>query len=489
MELRWVGGLTPRRALHVVASMVAASTLAFATIGAVPASAGSTSPAPAADTREPPAKWDRRVADLADFVERKRGLDFEHPVPVRFLTDRQFTKEFQTDESDLTAQDKKDLEQTAGLLRAVGLTQVDAKQLLEDFGDVDTADTDAFYDQEKKEVVIRGKKLDVSTKVTVVHELTHAAQDQRFDLTKLDAHAGTSGAGALLALVEGDAVRIEQEYLATLSQREQDEYNTALDTAIAESEAAVPADVPAVLGIIDLAPYSVGPAFVEAIAIQNGEKAVDDAFRKPPTSDEQVLNPSSYLDEDVPQHVRAPKLGPGEKRTGKPDTFGALSMYLMLAGRIDPAVALPTIRSWHGDKYVQFTRGGTACVRAAFTGKEAQSTEQIAAALDQWAAGGPGGAASVERANGTVTLTACDPGQEADGAKVMTAGDVLDARAYALSGSMEDGTPIDNAECVADRAALDPDLRDFLLSAEEPSQDQLDAFFGKIAGVERTCAA
>jgi len=489
MERRLVDGRTPRRALHIVASIVAASTLTFATIGAAPASASSASPAPSAADREPPPKWDKRVADLADFVERKRGLDFEHPVPVRFLTDSQFTKEFKTDESDLTAQDKKDLAQTAGLLRAVGLTQVDAKELLEDFGEVDTADTDAFYDQEKKEIVIRGKELDVSTKVTVVHELTHAVQDQRFDLTKLDAHAGTSGAGALLALVEGDAVRIEQEYLATLSQREQNEYNKALDTAIAESEATLPADVPPVLGIIDLAPYSVGPAFVEAIAIQNGEKAVDEAFRKPPTSDEQVLNPSSYLDGDIPERVRTPKLGPGEKRTGRPDTFGALGLYLMLAARLDPAVALPTIHNWRGDKYVQFKRGDTECVRAAFAGKEAQNTEQIAAALDQWVAAGPSGPASVERTNGTATLTACDPGQDADGAKVMTAGDVLDARAYALSGSMEDGTPVDNAECVADRAGLDPDLRAFLLSADEPSQDELDAFFGKIAGVERTCAA
>jgi hypothetical protein len=37
--------------------------------------------------------------------------------------------------------------------------------------------------------------------------------------------AGTSGAEALLALVEGDAVRIEDAYLATLGQRDQDEYD------------------------------------------------------------------------------------------------------------------------------------------------------------------------------------------------------------------------------------------------------------------------
>jgi hypothetical protein len=472
-----------------VASLAAAFTLTLAAVSAVPASATPGTPEPAAVDREPPAKWDGRVADLADFVERKRGLDFEHPVPVRFLSESQFTKEFQTDEGDLTAQDEKDLEQMAGLFRAIGLSQIDAEQLLADFDAVSTADTAAFYDQEKREIVIRGKKLDVATKVTVVHELTHALQDQRFDLDKLDARAGTSGAEALLALVEGDAVRIEDEYLTTLGQREQDEYDKSVDTAIAGSEAAVPADAPAVLGIIDLAPYSIGPTFVEAIAIQEGEKAVDDAFRKPPTSDKQVLSPSSYLDGENPRRVRAPKLGPGERRLGKPDTFGALGLYLTLAGRLDPTVALPTIRSWGGDSYAQFTRGDTACIRAAFTGNDARATEQIAASLDQWVAAGPSGAASLERTGGTATLTACDPGQAADDEKVTTAGEVLDARAYALSGSMEDGTPIEDAECVADRASVDPDLRAFLISVDEPPQDQIDAFLDKIAGVERACAA
>jgi hypothetical protein len=29
---------------------------------------------------KPPDEWDRRVDRFVDFVERERGLDFEHPV-------------------------------------------------------------------------------------------------------------------------------------------------------------------------------------------------------------------------------------------------------------------------------------------------------------------------------------------------------------------------------------------------------------------------
>jgi hypothetical protein len=81
---------------------------------------------------------------------------------------------------------------------------------------------------------------------------------------------------------------------------------------------------------------------------------------------------------------------------------------------------------------VPFKRGNTACIRATFTGAQAESTERIAVALDQWAALGPGGAASVERANDTATLTTCDPGTAPDEAKITSSGDVLDTRASIL---------------------------------------------------------
>lgn len=431
-----------------------------------------------------PSRWDKRVADLAEFVERKRGLDFEHPVPVRFLTDREFAKEIKSDEGDLTVQDRKDLEAAAGLLRAIGLIQVDAGELLEGFSAVDVAETLAFYDQENEEIVIRGKRLDVATKATVAHELTHALQDQHFDLDKLDAFAG--GDQSVLALVEGDAVRIENEYVSTLSQEDQEAYGTELENQAAEAEGAVPADVPVVLQIMEAAPYSLGPTFVESIIVEDGEKAVDDAFRKPPRSDKQILNPSAYLDRDDPARVRAPKLGAGEEKVGKADTFGALGLYLMLAARVDPSIALSTIADWGGDSFVQFKRDDTACVRVAFAGEEAEGTERIAAALEQWITLGPGGAASVARAADEATLTTCDPGSVPDDAKITSAGDVLDARAFLLFGELESGVPSKAAECVADHVAVDPEFM-AIYHNESPSDADFEALGRKVADAEGAC--
>ena len=39
-----------------------------------------------------PSAWDARVAPIADFVEKERGLDFDHPVDVEFLSPADYRK-------------------------------------------------------------------------------------------------------------------------------------------------------------------------------------------------------------------------------------------------------------------------------------------------------------------------------------------------------------------------------------------------------------
>ena len=81
----------------------------------------------------------------------------------------------------------------------------------------------AFYLPTKKKFFVRGTEVDTpNAKVTVAHELTHALQDQHFDLTKLEKEAAkTHSSDALRSLVEGDAVRVQKLYLKTLPDAEQ----------------------------------------------------------------------------------------------------------------------------------------------------------------------------------------------------------------------------------------------------------------------------
>ena len=172
-----------------------------------------------------PSSWDRRVAKYVRFVERHRSLEFDHPVPVKFLGDDAFLEAFRRDDPEITERDRVDAERSAGQLRALGLIEGPV-DLIESQRDLDAADTVGFYDQERKALYVRGTDLtDVDVRITLVHELTHALQDQHFDLSKLDDEIETSGEDfALTALVEGDATSIEDDYLFSLPRAEQDAY-------------------------------------------------------------------------------------------------------------------------------------------------------------------------------------------------------------------------------------------------------------------------
>lgn len=470
------------RVARIVVGVAACAVVGTSAVDAITVSPGNV------EARKPPQKWDERVADLVDFVGRERGLDFKHPVPLRFLTETRFRREIATGEGALSRQDQQELEEVVGFLRALGLIQLDAKTLLQKSSELDASAVLAFYDAHQKEVVIRGMQLDIPTKVTVVHELTHVLQDQHFNLNKVEDEAG-GAVGAVDALVEGDAIRLEDEYVSTLSQADRAAYSEALEKQAAEFEGAFPRDVPAVLQILSGAPYSLGPTFVEAVTVERGENGIDSAFRRPPMSDKQILTPSAYLRGDDPRRVDVPRLTTGEKRVGKPGSIGALGLYLTLSARVDPIVALPTIDSWAGDSFVQFKQGETPCIRAAFVGSDPANTERIAVALDQWVALGRRDTADVERVNGTASFTACDPGRAPTDANITAAGYVLDARANALSHELERGAPIAGAVCVAERAPFDAELREFLLQGDEPAPEQIATFTTKIANVETACEA
>lgn len=57
-----------------------------------------------------PDEWDSRVDDLVEFVEDERGLEFEHPVYIDFLSEEDFEKEVTSEEPDLTDEEKEALD-------------------------------------------------------------------------------------------------------------------------------------------------------------------------------------------------------------------------------------------------------------------------------------------------------------------------------------------------------------------------------------------
>jgi hypothetical protein len=211
------------------------------------------------------------------------------------------------------------------------------------------------------------------------------------------------------------------------------------------------------------APYTLGLSFlIELDAIGHG--ALRKAYRHPPVSEEEIIDPVAWRQRHRPAKVPTPTLDAGEEKAAPPDEIGALSLYLMLSSRIDRLDALDAVTGWGGDRYRGFTRDGVDCVRAAITGDTPTDTTELADALDAWAAALPAGMATVERGDDPVTFTACaSPDVTApDAARLDEAlYFVLDTRLYNASQAIAGGFPPDLATCIGQQSVSAPEFAAF----------------------------
>ncbi|MBN2623323.1 MAG: hypothetical protein JXA83_08145 [Acidimicrobiales bacterium] len=352
-----------------------------------------------------PDEWDERVAPLADFVERERGLAFEHPVTVEFLDADGYADAVRIDDGALTAADREAMEEWGAVLEALGILPAGTDPFASTNDLVDTG-TLAFYDPVAEVVNVRGTEMSVGLEATLVHELVHVAQDQAFDLTAPLPDDSTGAREAFDALVEGDASRIEMAYVSSLDGDRQDAYWDEYSTAYDESQQGL-SDVPGALQALFAAPYVLGTPLVELIVDEGGNAAVDDAFAEPPASSEHLLDPRSYFAGDQPVDVDQPDLPDGGDEVGEPGPIGATTLYVLLAERIDPLDALAAADGWGGDNAIAYDDGERTCVRADLVGDTPEDTDEIARALRDWAAVGSPGAASVEADADLVSLEAC----------------------------------------------------------------------------------
>ncbi len=421
-----------------------------------------------------PATWDARIRPIAAKVERLRGLKFDHPVEVDFLSEAAFEKKVAVDKGKLTKQDKQEIETAQSQLRAVGLIGAGV-DIVDATSSLQTSGVLAYYDPKAKKITAKGTSVDdVSLRVTLAHELTHALQDQHFDLQKLERTAARAHASTpLRTLVEGDAVRVQQAYVDSLSQADRNTYTheEQQESATARAEIASKA-VPESLSVLFEAPYDLGPIMVDAVIAKRHEAGIDALFRKPPTSDSSYLTPSTLLDGSRFTTVDTPKLAAGEHAVGKPDVFGAFALYQVLASRLDPATALTAADSWGGDSMVTFRRKGVTCLRSTFVGRTPDGTRAIADAITQWVAAMPAGTAQSDVQNDHATLTACDPGTSATEApnRAVAALVLAASRDELFLEVVQQDLPVPVAMCTADALVRDPTFAPILdTGANDPS--------------------
>ena len=429
-----------------------------------------------------PSEWDPRVAPLVAFVEKTRGHAFVHPVYVEFLTPEQYRAHATDGPSDAEYD-----ETLLRAVRALGLIGGDV-DLSAELDEISDSGTLASYSPATRRIYVRGTELSPSLELTLVHELTHALQDQTFDLGF--SRAQTDGeAFAMRALAEGDAIRVEDEYFDSLSETEQKQITDQAQIDF-DSSAALNRDSATVMLSLFSAPYDLGVPFVRLLASID---ELDLAFELPPTSEENIFDPISFLDGDQPQQVAAPELPVGARRNdviGR--EVGAVMWYLLLAANTDQLQAMTAVDGWGGDAMTVYDQADALCVAMAFRGDTTRDADEMHDALEQVVRTHPTHTPRLTRDANELHLTLCDPGPSANPAKI-DAGTIFaapTARSFLLGIALEDpDVTIEQAGCAVSETlgALDDARVIELLQAESPDDPIVRTVLSDLAARTTAC--
>jgi hypothetical protein len=315
--------------------------------------------------------------------------------------------------------------------------------------------------------------------VTLAHELTHVLQDQHFDLPKLQKEAVDSKTGsvdALTGLVEGDAERIENKYLAEQSAADRAEYER-LSNATSDAAGEQGKDIPPVIQTYFGAPYIYGPAVVRILESTGGNQAVDNALTGPTPTTRIYLDPTAA--NQVPgTPPPVPSLHAGETKlsteTEADEGFDDFTLYLMLSARLDPVTALRAADAFAAGSATGYTSGSTTCFRAAITGVNPASETYLANVIGDWADKMPD--AEVESTSTPITFHSCDPGKRAVAPSPAA---IRSAATFAAARDQITETFITNnhvsaglATCTARMLMQSPDFRNIMNSSSPAAFEQ-----------------
>ena len=409
----WVGVAGAVVIVGLLAASVAAA-LTFvdeADIDSLPAASDGDNPSDDGSTRGAPppataAEVRAAVDEISAAVERERGLTFTEPVDVELAGEGEFQRRLLEDFDE----EVEELRETEVLLKAFGLVDP-AVDLVEAMRTLLGAGVVGFYDPETDELVVRGTALTPYVRTTIAHELTHALDDQRFDLDRPEYDDARDeidfGFGAL---VEGNARRVEDAYLAGLSEDEQ------LDAAAEELSLGSGldlGDVPLVLVDLISAPYGLGHDFVDELIDDGGQAALDAAFAAPPRTSEQVIDPAAYLAGEGRIDVPVPSVAGEVVHEG---VAGQFLIQVVLEDGLDADRAREAAAGWGGDSVVAWRDGERPCASLAAVGDDAGETAELRGAFEDWAAerGAAGAGAQPDvtiapNGDGPVTVQACAP--------------------------------------------------------------------------------
>jgi hypothetical protein len=342
-----------------------------------------------------------KVSQIEAGIQKIRELKFEKPVPLVVESRNEAERDMEAQLAHEVSDEEFRLEGQAGALIGLYPPGIELKQatlkLLKD-------QVAGFYDPDTKRMILVSGAIDsgmwdnaaefllqrdVMGEMVLAHELTHALQDQHFQLSdRLDALKNNDDAAlALKSVAEGDATISGFAYVVGgMDQVKLDEIVSRLSDlpALFAKEAK---SAPVGLREPLIFQYSAGVKFVAEAYRRGGWTGIDDLFRQQPQSSQQILHPELYFEHPTPPveiMLAGYQAVLGGWTKADQNCEGELVLNIILKQAFgDGARQVLLALGWKGDAIVTLTRGSELSVLWMIAMSSERSAAQFAAAYTE----------------------------------------------------------------------------------------------------------
>ena len=328
----------------LLAAMVLPAMVLVASCG-LETSSITTVPGEASTARTPQDVLTKVKSDVAAL----RRLEFLEPVQMEYLGPAELTDYLH---GLMGEEEREELRQMDELLSIIGLIEPDV-DLVQLYLDLLSEGVLGAYDTRDGRLVVRleGDTIGSDQELTLAHELTHALQQQHFDIHSLleDADDDFDRGLAISALAEGDATLLELLYLREKSLP----LPRVPDTPVYDS-------APKFIQDLLVFPYTAGLHMVTENFSEDWAD-IDAAYLKPPESTEQVMHPNKYLEGESPIDVTLPNVQDMLGQGWSPIYSSVGGEFLIrdyLDSRLGTGDAHQAAAGWGGDTFALYEAPG-----------------------------------------------------------------------------------------------------------------------------------
>jgi hypothetical protein len=323
------------------------------------------------------------ISQVMRQVAQLRGFDYAHPVAAEPVTQQVIAHDI-VEYADIAYPKDQYLRRSVAW-DAIGVIP-DGTSLRDAYENYGSTQVIGYYDTVTGELKFVGTQSPSPLeRITLAHELTHAIDDQRFGLERLDvlgAECRDEESAAAIALVEGNATFFMLRWAQTfLTPEEQVQVGIEAAGQDVSTEG-----IPPFVVRLQAFPYDQGLRFVSSLDALGGLDAVDEAFRRLPASTEQIIHPERYPN-DAPTPVDVPDLS-GELGAGWRDldvmSIGEEWIQIALGLRLDAAEANAAAAGWDGGTYRAWSDGQDTALVLSTVWDRDEDAQAFATAMASW---------------------------------------------------------------------------------------------------------